>query len=222
MDKRFLMILAAVVVVFGGLIALNKSNQATTTDAKPTNHVAGKLDSKVTFVEYGDFQCNACKSYSEVFGEAKKKYEGTVKFQFRHMPLSQIHPNAFAGARAAEAAGKQNKFWEMHDLLYSQQDPTAQSGWVASQSVLTDYFVNFAKQIGLDVEKFKKDYASSEVNNSINADIKEFEKTGQQKATPAFFINGKSVSLDKLLDKDNSPSIDAFSKVIDDELAKVN
>lgn len=219
MDKRFLMILAAIVVVFGGLIAYNKTTQTKTT-ASPTNHVSGKQDSKVVLVEYGDYQCNACKSFSTVVTQVRQKYNDSVKYQFRNFPLTQIHPNSFSGARAAEAADMQGKFWEMHDLLYEQQDPTGQSGWVASQSVLSDYLVNYAKQLGLNVEKFKTDYASQAVNGRINADITEFDKTKAQKATPAFFLNGKQLTLDQLVDKSQNPSVDAFSKVIDAELAK--
>ena len=219
MDKRFLLILTAIVVVFGGLVTFNKSTQ-TKTDANPTNHVFGKLDSKIVFTEYGDFQCNACKSFSTITYDIRQKYKDTVKFQFRNVPLVQIHPNAFAGARAAEAADMQGKFWEMHDLLYEQQDPTGQSGWVASQSVLNDYFVNFAKQLGLNVDTFKKDYASQAVNDRINADIAEFDKTKAQKATPAFFLNGTQVKLDQLVDKNQQPSTEAFSKLLDSEIAK--
>ena len=99
MDKRFLAILGVVVIFFGGIIFLNSRDQKTVT-AQPTNNVTGKLDSKVTLLEYGDFQCNACQAYSATTEAVRTKYADRIKFQFRNLPLSSIHPNAIGAARA--------------------------------------------------------------------------------------------------------------------------
>jgi protein-disulfide isomerase len=219
MDKRFWTIIGVIVLVFGGVLFLNSR----TKDSSPitaTNHVKGNADSKVSLVEYGDYQCPACSQFYSVTHEVQQKYGSTVKFQFRNLPLSSIHPNAFAAARAAEAADMQGKLWEMHDLLYENQDATGQSGWVISKDVLSNYFVNYAKQLDLDVTKFKADYASATVNSRINADMDAFKATGEEMSTPTFFLNGKKIDNSLLVDSSGLPSIDAFSKLLDEALGK--
>jgi protein-disulfide isomerase len=117
------------------------------------------------------------------------------------LPLSQIHPNAFAGARAAEAASLQNKFWEMHDMLYENQNTWSQA------SNPKDYFNQYAEQLGLNVEQFKTDFASTKVNSSINADLAAFKKTGAATETPTFFLDGKRI--------DTKADAETFSKLLD-------
>lgn len=220
MDKRFWAIVAAIVVVFVGILALsgNKGNnggKGSTSSA--TSHTEGDQTSKVTLVEYGDYECPVCENYYLAVQQVQQKYNDTVKFQFRNLPLSQIHPNAIAGARAAEAADLQGKFWQMHDLLYN---PANWSVWSTSSSPDT-YFWQYAQQLGLNADKFKSDFASSTANDRIQADIAAFNKTGQQMATPTFFVNGKYVSNARLgtFNSDNSINVDAtvanFSKVLD-------
>src|SRR4051812_10507854 len=105
MDKRFWAIIGVIVVVFGGIILVNNKKSDTTgsSSSKPTNHVEGNAASTVTFTEYGDYECPVCENYYAVVQQVQAKYNDTVQFKFRNLPLSQIHPNAFAGARAAEA-----------------------------------------------------------------------------------------------------------------------
>ncbi len=217
MDKRFLAILGVIILAFLGIFFMDNRNK-TTEASGATNHVTGNLQSKVVLVEYGDYQCSACRSFYPVTKQIKEKYTDRIKFQFRNLALSSIHPNAFAGARAAEAADLQGKFWEMHDLLYENQDPTARSGWVASKDPLNDFFVTYAKRLNLNVTKFKTDFASSKVNNRINADDSAFRATKEQLSTPTYFLNGKKVDNSKLLDSNSQPNLDAFSKVLDDAL----
>ena len=214
MDKRFWAIIGVIILAFLGLVFINNSKKTATVN--PTNHVTGKLDSTVKLVEYGDYQCPACESFSPVTNQVREKYKDKVKFQFRNLPLSQIHQNAFAAARAAEAADKQGKFWEMHDILYVASNWQA---WTQATNPNT-YFDQYAKQLGLNVTKFRQDFKSQAVNDVINADVTEFDKTGEQKATPAFFLNGKKVDSSKLLDKQGQPSVDAFSKLLDEALKK--
>ncbi len=214
MDKRFWAIVGIIILVFGGALFLNSRSKSTST-ATATNHVRGDLTSKVTLVEYGDYQCPVCGEFYAVTHQVQQLYNTKVEFQFRNLPLSSLHPNAFAAARAAEAADMQGKFWEMHDLLYENQDVNGQSGWVASQNVLNDYFLGYAKQLGLNITKFKTDYASTAVNNRINADTAAFTKTGEQMATPTFFLNGKKIDNATLVDSNGQPSLVAFSKILD-------
>lgn len=218
MDKRFWAIIGVLVVVFGGILTFHRSGadkDNTSGNTPPTNHVTGKLDSKVTLVEYGDYQCPVCENYNPVVQQVQQKYKDTVKFQFRHLPLNQVHPNAFAAARAAEAASAQGKFWEMHDALYNLSN---WQDWTGASNP-NKLFETYAKQLGLDVAKFQKDSASSAVNRQINADVAEFKKTKQTPATPAFFINDKFIDNPKLVDSTTrQPSVDAFSQQIDEAL----
>jgi protein-disulfide isomerase len=219
MDKRFLGILVLLVAIFIGFLAFSGGSSkngggGSNGKAQPSNHVTGNNTKGVTLLEYGDFQCPICEIYYSPVKEVTQRYQNDIHFQFRNLPLTSIHPNAFSAARAAEAAAMQNKYWEMHDTLY---DNTNWQNWTRSQAPLS-FFTTYAQQLGLDVNKFKTDYASSQVNDTINADLAAFNKTGQQMATPTFFINGKYVSNDQLADS-NGPSVDKFSKVIEDAIA---
>jgi protein-disulfide isomerase len=206
MNKTFWAIIAVIILLFAGIVILSKDKaSAPTTDAQPTNHVVGEGTSGVTLVEYGDFECSGCAAYYPVVEQVKEKYKDQITFQYRHLPLVQLHPNAFAASRAAEAAAKQGKFWEMYDLLFQNQQ-----AW-STQSDATGTFEQYAGQLGLDVEKYKQDAASAEVNDIINADIAEFKKTGAQMSTPTFFLNGEQIT----------PSgLEEFTKLIDEAIAK--
>ncbi len=217
MDKRFWAIVGVVIIGFIGFVAYN--NQKTSSNTKSvsaTSHYTGNVNSKVVFLEYGDYQCPACESFAPTTDAVRQKYAATVKFQFRNYPLTQLHPNALAAARAGEAADMQGKFWEMHDLLYQQSNWSA---WTQSTNP-EPYFDQYAQQLSLNVTKFKTDAKSITVNNRINADKTSFDKTGEQPATPTFFINGKKVDNNALLGSDGQPSVGAFSKVLDAALAK--
>jgi len=214
MDKRFLAIIGVIIIIFVGILAFgnhgsNNGGSSSSSSTKPTNHVEGDLSSKVTLLEYGDYECPVCESYFSTVQQVEQQYASKVKFQFRNLPLSQIHPNAVAGARAAEAADMQGKFWQMHDLLYQPQN---WQEWSTSSNP-TAYFWAYAKELGLNVNKFKSDFQGDTTNNRVQADLAAFNKTGQQEATPTFFINGKYVSNTKLIDPSSQqPSAAAFGK----------
>jgi len=203
MSKGFWGVIIAIVLIIGGVMYFSKDDSAS--KGTVTNHVMGTSKNSVTLTEYGDYQCPACGQYYPIVKEVADKYKDRITFQFRNLPLSQIHQNAFAGARAAEAAAKQDKFWEMHDMLYE-----TQKSW-SSSSNPKSYFDAYAKQLGLDTTKFDTDFASSTVNDSINADIEAFNKTGETKQTPSFFLNGKAI--------DPGASVEEFAKLIDNALA---
>ena len=170
MDKRFLAILGIIVVIFGGIILVNSRSKNTGVTANPSNHVTGNLSSKVTFLEYGDFQCNACQAYNSTVDVVRTKYADRVKFQFRNLPFSSLHPNAISAARAAEAASNQGKFWQMHDLLYKDSNWQV---WIAATDP-TSYLESYARQLGLDITKFNTDFKSEKTNAIINADMAAF------------------------------------------------
>ncbi|HUB93266.1 MAG TPA: thioredoxin domain-containing protein [Verrucomicrobiae bacterium] len=214
MDKRFLGIVAVIILIFVGIAILGNhgsNNGGSNSNTPPTNHVEGDLTSKVTLVEYGDYECPVCESYYLTVQQVQQEYNSNVKFQFRNLPLSSIHPNAIAGARAAEAADLQGKFWQMHDMLY---DSSNWNDWSTSSNP-EPYFWDYAQQLGLNVTKFKSDFASTEVNNRIQADLAAFSKTGEEEATPTFFLNGKYVPNSELVDPTSgTPSVTEFSNVL--------
>jgi protein-disulfide isomerase len=213
-SKQFLAIIAIIVVVLGGVFFFTNKDSGSgksSSTGQPTNHVMGSASSGVKLVEYGDYECPYCGQYYPIVKQAVDSYKDKIQFQFRNLPLTQLHKNAFAGARAAEAADKQGKFWEMHDTLYENQDASGASGWVASNDPLNKYFVNYARQMGLDTDKFKTDYASSAVNDAINADLAAFKKTGYEQSTPTFILDGKQIH--------PGYSVDEFTKAFDAVIA---
>lgn len=208
MSKQFWAVIAVIVIIFVGIFAINghkSSNDSGSNSSSATRHVEGSGTSGVTLVEYGDYQCPYCQEYYQTVKQVVADYGDQITFQFVNFPLTSMHQNAFAAARAAEAAGKQGKYWQMHDILYENNDPTGASGWVASSSPTT-YFNQYAQQLGLNVQKFKTDYASQAVNDAINADMAKGNKLGVD-ATPTFYINGKKQTLNN--------TTDAFHKAID-------
>jgi protein-disulfide isomerase len=209
MSKRFWMIIGVIVVIFAGIMWLSgnkdKTNGSSTT-TQPTSHLRGDTKSKVTLVEYGDFQCPVCGAFYPLVEQTYGKYKDVVRFQFVNYPLIQIHENSVSASRAAEAASNQGKFWEMYALLFQNQKTWEHSTTVSS------IFESFASQLQLDVAKFKKDYVSAETNARINADKSAFNKTGMRAATPTFTLNGKQIK--------PSGSLQDFSKLIDEELKK--
>ena len=209
MSKSFWGVIAVIVIVFVGIFAFsgNKAGDTKNSNGKATltNHVEGNGSAGVTLVEYGDYQCPFCGQYFPTLKQVEAQYNDQIHFQFRNYPLTNLHPNAFAAARAAEAAGLQNKFWEMHDILYQ-----TQTQWSGASDALSIY-KQYAKQLGLNVTRFETDFASSKVNDLINADSAEGTKLGIS-GTPTFFIDGKKVEIA------NNPA--AFQKVIQDAIAK--
>ena len=209
MSKGFWGIIVIVVLVFVGIFAINGNKTAdtpnkTASNTKPTEHIEGKGSTGITLVEYGDFQCPFCGQYYPIVKQIQSEYNDQIFFQFRNYPLTNLHPNAFAAARAAEAAGMQDKFWEMHDALYETQQQ-----W-SEMSDATPFFDELAKKLDLDTAKFKKDRSSIAVNNLINADLAAGAKL-KVEGTPTFFLDGKKIS--------TTQDPDSFRKAIDAAIA---
>lgn len=210
MSKQFVIIMAVLVLGFVGFLAFkdkgkSSNNGGTSSNTQPSEHKTGEGKKGVTLLEYGDFQCPSCGTFFPIVEQVKAKYGNDITFQFRNFPLTQIHNNAMTAHRAAEASAKQNKFWEMYTILYSRQQV-----WSNSKNAMQN-MEDYATEIGLNVEQFKTDFQSSEVNAVINADIAEGNKLGVN-STPTFFINGKKVD-------DIEPTVESFSKHIDEAIA---
>jgi len=171
----------------------------------PLDKVKGNASSTVVIMEYSDFQCPACRSYYPIVRQIVQEFGSEITFVYRHFPLTSIHPNAEFAARAAEAAGKQGKFWEMHDLLFEKQEE-----WAGASDIVT-VFQNYAKLLTLDIEKFNLDWRSKEVKDFVTAQRIHAVKAGLQ-GTPSFFINGVQIQ--------NPTSVEAFRLLIKQALAK--
>lgn len=202
--------MAALVILFIGVIVFNKSKDNSSGDgsssSQGSNYVKGAGTDNVTVTEFADFQCPACRSYYPIGKQIQEKYGDRIKFQFRHFPLVQIHKNAMVAHRAAEAAGRQGKFWEMHDLLYERQ-----TTWESSPNA-TAVMEDYAAELGINIDQFKSDFASESVNDTISADIKAGQAAGAN-STPTFIINGKKI-------EPLPTDITGFYKLIDEAIAQ--
>ncbi len=212
MNNRFVLILAVCVVGFFGLIFMTKRDAKAPDGSKGSSslseHMDGEGKTGVTFVEYGDFECPACYRFYPIIEQVRAKYKDQITFQFRHFPLVEIHQHALLASRAAEAANKQGKFWEMYNKLYTEQ-PQWSKASDPKQS-----FEAFAKDLGLDVEKFKKDLISEETNRIVQADRAEAKRLGFG-STPSFQIDGKTLT-------DPRDTVEYFSEQIDAAIAAKN
>ncbi|MGI5861320.1 MAG: DsbA family protein [Myxococcales bacterium] len=157
----------------------------------------GPAHAKVTIVEWSDFECPFCSRGANVAHEIMKAYPNDVKFVFRHQPLS-FHKNARPAAKAAMAAHRQGKFWEMHDQLFAN-----------AKSLTEENFIAWAKELGLNVDKFKADMADPEIDKQISMDSSDGMKIGAS-GTPTFFVNGRKVS--------GAQPFGSFKSIIDEEI----
>ena len=143
-----------------------------------TDHAQGNDNADLTIVEYGDYQCPYCGAAYPVLKELMKEFKGQVKFVFRNFPLSEMHPYARPAAIAAEAADLQGKFWEMHDVIYENQ-----------QSLNENLLFQLAEKIGLNLSQFKEDIQKTELEKKVDSDFESGIISGVN-GTPSFFING--------------------------------
>jgi len=144
----------------------------------PQDHVQGTDDAGVTLVEYGDFECPHCGRAHPIVQEVQRRLGSTLRFVFRHFPLREIHPHAEHAAEAAEAAGHQGRFWEMHDALFEHQP------------ALDDrHLLVYAADIGVNAERVKDDLASHSHASRVRHDFMSGIRSGVN-GTPTFFING--------------------------------
>lgn len=164
----------------------------------------GPKDAKVRFVEFGDFQCPACASAHPVVNQLREEYKDKVNFIYRHYPLPQ-HKNAMIAALAAEAAGEQNKFWEMADKLYENQ-----AEWAESNKP-KDSFMKYAGELSLNIQLFKKTLDTEKFKNRVNKGQSD-GAAAQIRYTPTFFINGRKI--------EGSFSYDVLKSGVESELNK--
>ncbi|OGH38221.1 MAG: hypothetical protein A2905_04250 [Candidatus Levybacteria bacterium RIFCSPLOWO2_01_FULL_36_10] len=177
--------------VFIFVIIQNKQNSDTkqvSVEVSQNDWIRGDKNAKVTLIEFSDFECPACKAYTPYTEQLINDYKGKVRLVYKEFPLTSIHKNALPAAKAAEAAGAQNKFWQMHDLLFDKQDE-----WAGVLPPI-ELFKKYAASLSLDLDKFQKDMNSSQVSEKIIRDMNEGNKIGLT-GTPTFVLEGKMIQL---------------------------
>lgn len=183
-------ILATVVLIVGAVFFFGKDSGTSsnpTKSSKISSNILVRKDSwsegpenaKVTMVEFGDFQCPACKIEEPIIESIIKKYQGKIRFVWRQFPLTQVHEFGMDSALAAEAAGKQGKFWEYHDQLFK-----------ISPDLGSEKLLAAAKELSLDIDKFTADKGSDEVRQKVLNDQNDGNRA-KVNGTPTIFINGK-------------------------------
>jgi protein-disulfide isomerase len=189
-----------VLVVFAGswLYSSRKlggsSTRTSGTSGAQPPHILGPVDARVGLEEFGDFQCPSCGTLHPVLKKLESEYDSRVALTFREFPLAPIHPNALEAAHAAEAAGLQDRFWQMHDLLYDYQ-----AAWSDSKDARS-VFAQYAADLGLDAARLRQDMDSQIVKERIAADQRRAVSLGVT-GTPTLFINGREVAPDSLTEK---------------------
>jgi protein-disulfide isomerase len=165
------------------------------------DHVRGPADAPITILEYGDFECPYCRGAFRDVRRMVDQHPAAIRFAFRNFPIPQLHPHAEQAAEAAEAAGAQGKFWEMHDLLlqpYARLD--------------IDELVTYAEVVGLDIPRFRRDVTDAAYAQKIKRDIDEGLRNGVN-ATPKFYINGERV--------DGKVPLEHLEQMVNDAVAEL-
>lgn len=186
---------AITVLLIGGAMWYAKSSAEVSNEGLvlPTMHIKGNPEAAVKIVEYSDFQCPACAAFQPVVDDVLEAFGDQVSFEYRHFPLSAIHPYAEQAARAAEAAGQQGKFFEFHDKLFAEQD-----AW-KSGAAPTTFFLRYAGELGLDVDLFRRHLRSTQLRDEVRADAALAREAGLT-GTPTFFLNGERMELSTFQD----------------------
>lgn len=183
----------------------NKVPLSLTSAIIESDWIRGNKEAKVVLTEYSDFQCPACASYHGIVEQLHNDFGDRLAIIYRHFPLRQIHANAEIAALSAEAAGKQDKFWEMHDMIFENQKK-----WEAVKNA-EEIFIGYAEELGLNSEQFKNDLESKELEDKVEADYQSGVKAGVNH-TPTFFVNGAEIQ--------NPRSYEEFKNIINDAESK--
>lgn len=198
-------VIVVVIVILIGRAKGNNPTQQGVLDLEP--RLAGNIEAPLALIEYADFQCPACASYHTLVQQVLEEYGDRISFEFRHLPLSSIHPVAIPAARAAEAAAQQGKFWEMHDLLFERQD-------VWSRSVgANGLFIKYAEELDLDVDQFRSHLKNKEITQHI-AKSRDLAQELGITSTPTFILGGELIQ--------NPGTLEEFSALIEAQLALVS
>ncbi|MDP1710009.1 MAG: thioredoxin domain-containing protein [bacterium] len=200
-NKAFLGISAATLAILLGGVFLNSKNVSETVLISEDSQKSDP-SAPLKLVEFGDYQCPACAVYHPFVKQLLSDFPGKINFVYRHFPLP-IHKNAVISAYAAEAAGVQGKFWEMHNKIYETQNV-----WSNSESP-ADTFVTYAADLGLNIDKFLTDIDSETVKSIVKRGLSDGNLAGIN-STPTFFLDGVEMPL--------FATYDELKKTIEDKL----
>jgi protein-disulfide isomerase len=150
-----------------------------TVPVSAVDHILGPEHAPVTVVEYGDFECPNCKQAVSAVKQLLARFEGRVRFVYRHFPLEGVHPHALLAAEAAECAGAQGKFWPMHDLLFEGQP-----------HLKPTQLHNYAQQVQIDMIRYTAEMDDHVYLQRIREHLQSGNASGVR-STPAFFLNGR-------------------------------
>lgn len=211
--KSFIPWLIGVVVIVGGiygLVRLGSTPPGTSTlslDAVTADDwLRGSRTAGVVLIEYSDLQCPACKSYEPLLSQLTGEYGDRIAFVYRHFPLRTTHPYAEAAARAAEAAGKQGKFWEMHDLMFENQEEWSRGNY-------QQLFEGYAESLALNLDQYRRDIA----DQALIARVENHYQSGlaaRVNSTPTFFLNGTKITNPRSYDELKSKVEEAFKSPV--------
>ncbi len=208
--KRFAIILV-IAGSIGGIFWYGSSRPVVPTSELLTvvadDWIKGNKDASVTVVEYLDFECEACGAYYPVVKRLSEEFGSEVRFVNRYFPLPG-HKNSMTSALAAEASGRQGKYWEMHNIVFENQ-----RDWGEKQEPDPKIFENYARQIGLDMDQYVKDITSQELKDRIERDRRSGQKLNLQ-GTPSFFLNGEKI--------ENPRGYEDFKALIESEISKTS
>lgn len=194
MRNPFVVIGVIVLLLIGGSVWYGSTVSSTYDEGVVvTAHTTGSDTAAVTLTEYSDFQCPACGQFQPVVEEILATYGDKLKFEYKHFPLSQLHPYAESAARAAEAAGQQGKFFEYASLLFKNQ-----ADWSGSKTPAA-LFVEYAKELGLEVDQFTRQQRSPLLQANIRSQFNEGRGLGLT-GTPSFFLNGQKMDVKSIDD----------------------
>lgn len=202
-------IVALIVLSVFALVKLNSGSSvlsSTQVNLQPVTSkdiILGNKNAKVVIIEYSDFECPACAVANTLVKPVINEYKDKVLFAYRFYPLRTNHKNAVISAQAAYAAGKQDKFWEMHDMLFENQ-----IDWSGKDNA-REIFISYAEKFNLNIDKFKKDMDSDEAQKVISENEESGNKIGLYQ-TPTFLINGRMIQ--------NPQSGEEFKQYIINEL----
>ncbi len=183
------MIGIAILLVGGSVVIAKQAEERNNEGVVIEENVIGNPDSSVVLVEYSDFQCPACADFHPIVKEVLAEHGDQIRFEYRHFPLMQIHPHAEAAARAAEAAGQQDKFFEFHDILFERQEEWSRATQPSA------YFVQYAEELGLDTDQFGRQMRSTIIRDHVRAQFEEARAAGFT-GTPSFVLNGQPMKLE--------------------------
>ena len=200
--KTVFFVVIPLLVVFTAYVLLNQGTTYSTTEIAENDHVREPGAKPVSIVVYADFQCPACATENQTILQAWPSIRNSAQLVFRHFPVTNTHRHAWTASLYAEAAGKQNRFWEMHDYLFA-----TQPDW-SNLSEVENEFDAYALELNLKIEQLHLDIASEEVVMKVRNDLRGGTASGVR-GTPAVFINGRQL---------NNPSRARIIDAVNDEV----